>query len=442
MTRRKKKDASYLADVEKNNAAPQPAIDIDKIRKEYLKIMCLQKKQKNNLLGDFSSDGKYTFKNEELIQALLSIPKHLDEKDDDIYYASARLGTFLLNFKIVFEMDATFCKSTIYLIETEEKTEESVKHLTKLDANESVYQTLYREEMLTYWNIYRDEDYVQKEEDEKKILDYLDSQEKERDFSKELTEILAQIYILRMLAALENCGELGQKIKNEYKLLIEKIMKGDPSISQDYTRMKAILDEIIQKNNAYDTLMQNPEVAKAMETFSVPIMRLYDKEKVSNTEAAPIKNKETTPEKKAESAPAKKSKPESKSKSGGGKSDDGGGKKKDDKKKEEHKGAPIVLAPLKNTPPPQKKQATPELNEDDLEAVSLSPEIVNAFLEQNESQIISNSSELSVIPEDKQGEDIITNNSSGSGSTIPKATQSEAPKGTTIPRENENSLTL
>jgi len=358
MTRRKKIDVSYLADTPGDTSQPEQAIDIGKLKEDYLKIYYLQNKQKNNLLGSFSQDGKYVFDDKLLIDCLLSIPKHLDEKDNDVYYVSKKIGTFLLKFKIVFYMDPGFCKSEIYLIETEEKTEENVKHLTKLDENESVYQTLYKEEMFTYWNIYRDEDYVQKDEDERKILDYLKNQEKDYDFNRELTEILAQLYVLRLLAALDGCGEIGQKLKAEYKLLIEKIMLSDPSISQDYTRMKAILDEIIQRNNAMDEIMKNPEVAKAMQTFSAPITRIYNKENAPTREAIPVKKEQSAPEKKAQPSSASKPKSKPKEKSGGEK-DKGGGdkKKKEDKKKEEHKGAPIIKPQIqKPTPVPKKPQ--------------------------------------------------------------------------------------
>lgn len=272
--KKKKNNYAYqgMTDGVKPEAAPMSPADV---QKDYLSILYYQAKQRNNLLGEFSSDGKYAIKDEKILQELVLLPKKFDEKKDNVVYASTKIeDEIVLNFKLEFEMSESFCRGVLSIIETEQNVQENIKHVTKLDEYKDIYSPRFKEEMYKRWKVYFDEEVYDKND---YIYSILHMQHEEYLFNKELTEILSQLYMVRLLKLLDNSGEVGEKIKAEYKLLVEKLMQQDPSIMQDNTRLKLILDSIIIKNKALATLMQTKEGTEIFAGYSAPIKRMKDK---------------------------------------------------------------------------------------------------------------------------------------------------------------------
>ena len=77
--KKKKNNYAYqgMTDGAKPEAAQMSPADV---QKDYLNILYYQAKQRNNLLGEFSSDGKYAIKDEKILQELVLLPKKFDEK--------------------------------------------------------------------------------------------------------------------------------------------------------------------------------------------------------------------------------------------------------------------------------------------------------------------------------------------------------------------------
>lgn len=272
--KKKKNNYAYqgMTDGVKPEAAPMPPADV---QKDYLNILYYQAKQRNNLLGEFSSDGKYAIKDEKILQELVLLPKKFDEKKDNVVYASTKIeDEIVLNFKLEFEMSESFCRGVLSIIETEQNVQENIKHVTKLDEYMDIYSPKFKEEMYKRWKVYFDEEVYDKND---YIYSILHMQHEEYLFNKELTEILSQLYMVRLLKLLDNSGEVGEKIKAEYKLLVEKLMQQDPSIMQDNTRLKLVLDSIIMKNKIFATLLQTKEGIEIFAGYSTPIKRMRDK---------------------------------------------------------------------------------------------------------------------------------------------------------------------
>lgn len=309
--RKKTKDATF--GVVEGQGANVNDLEADKIKKEYQSVLLYQTKQRNNLLGEFLPDGTYKISDAKILSSLISVPKKFDDKNNNIVYATTKIDDVVLNFKIELNMAETYCNANLSIIEIEQGIEKDIKHVTNLDSFVDVYSPKFKEEVYSRWKVYFDEEVYEKDD---YLKNYLRKQREEFLFNKELTEILSQLYMVRMLKLLDGCGELGEKIKLEYKMLVEKFLEKDASIMQNHTRLKNILDYVIAKNNAMSELLQIQEAKTIFVGYSTPIQRVRDKTappRVTETAGLP-KKEERKVEKK--SSPAKK---KGKAKGGGGK---------------------------------------------------------------------------------------------------------------------------
>lgn len=308
--RKKKTNSSHLTAEEPKKAT---TVDVKKVESDFKSVLCYQTKQRDNLLGEFSKDGKYKLADEKMIQELISVPKKFDEKVDNVVYASTKMDSFVLNFKIELDISESYCNATLFLIEVEHGVEKDIKHTTELANVVEIYSPKFKDNVYKIWNVYVDSEVYSKNDF---LYEYLRFQNEEFMFNRELTEILSQLYLVRMLKLLDNCGELGEKIKLDYKILVEKILNSDASITQDNTRLKRLLDSVIIKHKAFDKILAMEEGSAVLLGYSTPIMRVRDKSTTNVMEGQAKPQEEKKVEKKAE-APKKKAK--SKGGSDGGK---------------------------------------------------------------------------------------------------------------------------
>ncbi|MBP3619445.1 MAG: hypothetical protein J6J24_02160 [Clostridia bacterium] len=316
MRKRGKKPQSYVAaqnDKQKveSQAKSAESIDGEKLSKEYLDLLRFQTKQKNLLLGNFSADGKYALTDEKFLKELKAVPKKFQEKSGNVAYANAILGPYILRFKIEFDITESYCSSVLSFFEIEHGLEEDKKHITVLDKHLAIYSPTYNEEVYRLWKVYFDEEVYEKNDF---LHDYLKKREEEFLFSLELTEVLAQIYLVRMLKFLEGFGELGLKIKQEYKLLVEKLLAKDPLLMQNYTKLKQVLDSVIIKNNALTNIAKTPEGASILKEYVEPLNKVNNRNAPAVIDAAgkDIKKEDDKKKEKAKEPAKKKGKPKSK----------------------------------------------------------------------------------------------------------------------------------
>ena len=308
------KNRKNKAKLEAEGVAPEKPIDpnAEKIKKQFDQISRYQAKRENLLLGEFSADGKYSLADDTLMQDLVSMPKVLQERVDNVAYAYTKYNGFNLNFKIELDISESYCSAEMFLIEIEHKPDEDVKHLTSLGNFVEMYSPSFKDNVYKTWNINLQETPLDKDDVVFKMLKELDG---ENNFSKELIEILSQLYIVRLLKLLDNCGTLGLKIQGEYRALVEELIRKDPSLAQDHTRLKQILDKVIAKHNGFATILSMPAGMEILKGFADPIGRVTGG-------AGPVlveggEKKEEKPAEKTEAKAEAPKKKKAKSKGGG-----------------------------------------------------------------------------------------------------------------------------
>ena len=328
---RKKKEQTNFVD----SQGKQTEFDEGQLIKEYDDILNLQRKQYDHLLGDFIN-GEYTIKNDEIRQKLILITKIYENTEGNVAYESIKLNQFVLNFKIEFLIEPTYCDAKLYLIEIEHGTDGNIKHTTLLDSIVMPYSPTFREEVFKAWNvIYEGEDY----QIDDFLFRYMLLLDKDFMFNREIYAILGQLYVIRMLSLLSTLGTEGQKVDYEFKMLMEKILKENPGAANDYILQKRILDNLIKKHNLMGVILASENGRKIVEGYVNPIKNIEEKKKPTIIEtSSPKKQEEKKVEKKEEKKeekPAAKKKKSSAKKSGGKpakkeekKKDDEGGKKK------------------------------------------------------------------------------------------------------------------
>ena len=283
------------------------------IEREYADVLNFQRKQRDNLLGNFT-DGEYKIA-DEIKQELLRIPKLFGQFDGSSARVSTMLGRFVLNFRIDFAIDADICNAKIFFIEIEHDLEEDIKHETLLDEFEQPHTFAFQKIVFEKYHVYYDDSALEKDG---WLKTYLEAQEEERLFLNELDLILSQLFVVRMLAYLDKLGELGNKIRVDFKLAMERLTAKNPRLAQDFALQKRLLDKLIVKHGAFRIIAKSEEGAKILTGFCTPIKNVRDKTIPS-----------TIVEQKKADAPAKEEKKAAKSASGKKKSSaaKGGGSK-------------------------------------------------------------------------------------------------------------------
>lgn len=243
----------------------------DAILRDFQKILYIKRKRNNDLLGGFNDKGDYKITDKLILKKLLEVPKKFGEKQDDVVYASAVYDTLVLNFKIVFEMSPEFCNAYLYFIEVENLAEEDIKHVTLLDTILDVYSPTFKQKVYEEWRVYLDEEIYEKDDF---LFEILKKQQDENQFTSEFDAILAQLFVLRMLKALENCDEVGKEILDEYNEFLQKAILKDPSLAQDDQRLIFILNKIILKHSGYEALLKTTEGVAVLTGYIKPMQRV------------------------------------------------------------------------------------------------------------------------------------------------------------------------
>ena len=382
MGRKKESSASGL--VEGQNKASKPTIP-ETILKDYMDVIQLQARERDGLLGSFDANGDYKISSQNIIDLLKNASKKFEEKVDNVVYLSAKKDDFVLNFKIEFDIKPDFCEANLFLIEVEHGLEQDKKLVTHLDNYLSIYDARFRDDVYKLWKVWVEEDIYDKNDE---LFEIIRSMHEQYLFSLELSEILAQLYVLRMLKHLDGCGPVGEKTKAEYKLYMEKMSNKDPAFSQSYVRAKLVLDKVMKENKAFELVEKSQEGKTILAGYAVPIQRIKGKSRpqvkeiIKPAEKAEKKEEKAKPKAKAKS----KSKPAAPIKTAKfdfgkcfkGGSGGGGGAKKTEKaqvkvvvptpipvQQTERKVPPTSVQPPKGTPQ-KKEEITLRLNGEEM----------------------------------------------------------------------------
>lgn len=251
---------------------PQPPLNAQKVLADFFDILDYQRKQRGNLLGVFV-DGEYSI-GEQMRQQLLLLPKKFENLEDSTAWASAKLGSFVINFKVVFDISNTFCGAKLFVIETESDVDENVKHITLLDEVLQVYDYYFRDEMFKKWNIFRDEQQLEKIG---VVQQYLEMQADDLRFGRELDELLSQLYLVRMLQFLNTLGEKGEKVRKEFAETVATRLQTQPAFSQEFAMQKMLLDNLLIEHDIFDEVAKSQEGLKILQAYSKPLQSMRER---------------------------------------------------------------------------------------------------------------------------------------------------------------------
>ena len=350
MRKSEKAKMAEIAASENGEKKPEEnVVDIKAVSKEYLDVVFYQIKQADGLLGDFGENDDYYIRDEKLINALTLAPKHFDVKEENVVFSSIKVGKYVLTFRAELDICESYCTASLKIVELEHRGEETIKHVQELAKFVEIYSPMFEENVLKEWNIVKTPVVLDKDNP---IAKYLAELQGNEYFMKELSDLLAQTYLLKMLGLLESCGEEGIKVKKEYLDILAKLSAEDPSVLRDHIRLKKLMDSLILKHNALPAII-NAGGSDILKGYIDPINNVLGKatsvpEKIKGSLD---KSPEQPKAPKVELAKPKKSKSKSSSDGkGGDKGGDKGGSKKDgkkfisvsDTKKEEKKAEPVV----------------------------------------------------------------------------------------------------
>lgn len=308
---RKEKNFAVADNSQSISASKATNLDAKQVMQKFEAVVRVQRKQKNNLLGSFNGE-KYEI-SDDMKEKLIALPKKFDRIEDNTLYCATVFDTFVLNFKIEMDISESYCTGKLFIIEIEQGIDEDIKHVTQLAEIVEPYKFEFRDELCQKWNVVYVDAPLEKEDP---VNRYLRLQNEEFLFYRELTEILSQLYFLRMLSLLDKLGENGAKVKADFKLSMEKFLKADPSLSQNFTFQMELLNNLINKENLFAEILSTEEGKKIVDGFSTPLDNIQNKRYPSVMKEAKFeipkqeqKKVETKPTVKKKSSPAKAPKP-------------------------------------------------------------------------------------------------------------------------------------
>ena len=206
----------------------------------------------------------------------MRLPKIIDEQKIDSITCHAFYNDTNFKFFISYDNFTTYSSARIFLLEEEDKVEETVQHKTLIGECVRPGGNNIAEFLMTEWNLKK------KPEDggEALQLDELDAVllgiKADYVFNQELIEVLSQIYLLRVSALLGKCGELGEKVLKEYGQILRDFAIKRPVVLQKFSMMKHIFDSVIEKNGANEILKteHEEEYKEALKSFSEPLKKI------------------------------------------------------------------------------------------------------------------------------------------------------------------------
>lgn len=333
---------------------------------------------KNNLLGSFDEQGKYSF-NAETKKGLIALKKKIEEKNEKSYFVVAKTPKNTFSFKLkIFEVeDSSLLAANLYLIEVvdDERITKPLKTFIAQYVDKKDEEFLNKVKYI--FNISIDDVFLENEKigNEKIITPLIPKIDETNEFDLEQID---EKFVTEILKILEEKG--GEKEKKILKKFYEETHYDEKKKEQEpikYSEIKKKLSAIIEKEKGFQTIvLEIPEVGNVIKEYNEAKTEAIKKASMIEV-ATPIP---PVVEKKEENKKDEKGGKPKTSSSGGGKkpSSGGGGKsgggkkssgdkngkkpKKKEKKKEDppYKGAvaPILLEVEKTLPKTKTEQTT------------------------------------------------------------------------------------
>jgi len=287
---------------------------------DYYKVQLNQVLIKNRLVGFVTDEGNYTFE-DEIKRDLVKIKKEVADSTLDIYFALSIFMGKTFNFSVVVDYkNNDYVEASLYLNETVSGYEPIQSLRTFVAKAVFPYNDKLKENIYTTFNLV---DSIQKHDDLliPNLATKLQAMIDQEIIFDQVTDLGAQIYIMRTLKVLSKSGKLGHEMANEYKKQAEKVKSETPADKQEKIniQLQKVLDRIIEEKGGFEALpIDKEEAHKPMREF-VDSMQKAEMLK-SGVEVKSNKKEEAKTEK--ASAPAKPA-----TKKAGGAKESKGGKK-------------------------------------------------------------------------------------------------------------------
>lgn len=242
----------------------------DKNLIEYYKLHQFDVKLKNELLGNFTSEGKYLLP-DEIKKMLVGVKKLITYSGEDSYFAESEIKTSSLRFAVKYWSVKDLGIANLYFIENIDG--EDIQTFVAQYASEKNESFLVK--VKSVFNLVSEaselEDKYLKEIEEQ--YNFLKVKKTERDF---VVELQSEYYLYEIFQILKKeGGEKSRKIAEQIELEIDE-KKQLTNKEGLYTAARLKMDKLIIAAGGFNALMQEiPALPKIVQNYIKPV-RDYD----------------------------------------------------------------------------------------------------------------------------------------------------------------------
>ena len=256
----------------------------------------------NKLLGDFTPEGKYDIP-EETKKILIKVKKLITEVSANMYLATSQLKYITLNFSVKYwKTENNQAVANLYLTEKLEGAD----LVCFIAQYVSEYNDDFKERVKKAFNLFNEiEDF--EDEYSQKIDEICEIQKQKKAEREYIVEIQSEFYIKEMLRLLEQSGENGKAIIEEFKPIMENAL-AQTNKSGVFQKLRLKLDNLIIKSGGFNKFAQeNPDFIRVSLIYSKPVKRFDTvSKKLDDAQAPkPVKSTKATSSKAGKSSPTK-----------------------------------------------------------------------------------------------------------------------------------------
>ena len=233
---------------------------------DYYKLNRFDEILANKLLGQFDSDGKYSF-SDELKQTLVDLNKLLTEVKRGELICESELNSITLHFVVKFWQDEDGGFANLYIVE---KLEDS-SLVTFVAQYSAPFDMSFIPKIKTVFNILDTLPSYEDDENAKKIEEILANLERKRAEREFVVEIQSELYINEMMELLEYGGPISKRILDQFRAIFQQASTRENK-ARIFTDLRMQLDMLIIAAGGFKVLeTEIPTLTKVMKKFILPI---------------------------------------------------------------------------------------------------------------------------------------------------------------------------
>ena len=203
-----------------------------------------------HLLGQFDKDGNY-FVGNDIKRDLIKAVKEIQMEDDNCFQAELRHDGVTIHFDVDLFYTQENAEAKLYIVETVD--EHTVK--TFIDSFSAPNNADFRIKVREKYNLV---DVAIKTDDEEipNLSIWIYWQNEELAYWLDLYEMGSQFFVMRALAILEEYGEVGEKIINEFNRKLQ-IIERSGTTKRKFSKSKEVLDDVINQFGGIEEIDKN-----------------------------------------------------------------------------------------------------------------------------------------------------------------------------------------